>query len=312
MKKFILMGLCLVSCSLWAAPAATVLFTKNDVKVASGQTLTRGSSLQVGDSIITGKESLAKIKYTNGTFVTLGEKSTYKILAYSPKQGDVEIKAELSAGIIDQRTTHKTKEELKTPTIALAISGTHFGASVSDCKSIAPTRTANSVTCTATVSVLVTEGVVVEKNPDGKSTPIKNGKTTSFNDKGNIVATPPKTENLLKKMETVAAELPTTVTEDTVEPIAETEPKEVPKARPEARLMERIDRRGEEMEVAMAAAEATPEMATPPVAASLQTEIGATALIQTTTQISTVEVSVAIAAANQAALLATITACIGF
>lgn len=309
MKKFILMGLCLLSCSLWAAPAATVLFTKNDVKVASGQTLTRGSSLQVGDSIITGKESLTKIKYTNGTFVTLGEKSTYKILAYSPKQGDVEIKAELSAGIIDQRTTHKTKEELKTPTIALAISGTHFGASVSDCKSIAPTRTANSVTCTATVSVLVTEGVVVEKNPDGKSTPIKNGQTTSFNDKGNIVATPPNAENQLKKMETVAEELPTTVTEDTVEPMAETEPKVGLKveleASPETRLRVRIDRA--EGEVAMAAAEATP-----PVAASLQTEIGATALIQTTTQISTVEVSAAIAAANQAALLATITACIGF
>ena len=79
MKKFIFMGLCLLSCSLLAAPAATVLFAEKDVKNAVGNALTRGASLQVGDSIITGVGALVKIKYTNGTLVTLGEKSNYKI-----------------------------------------------------------------------------------------------------------------------------------------------------------------------------------------------------------------------------------------
>ncbi len=126
-----LLSICLL---LMATPAladnvATVLFTAKDVslnRTGAQSKLARGGSLQTGDAIITAAESSAKIKYANGTLVSIGENSNYKILAYSPNQGDVEIAAELKSGKIESKTTGQKKETLKTPVIALAILGTQY------------------------------------------------------------------------------------------------------------------------------------------------------------------------------------------
>lgn len=115
---------------LSAQPIAKVLFTKNTVTLVRGgvtSQLLRGKSLQVGDQVLTDKNSGAQIRYQNGTIVAIGDNSNYKILAYSPRKEDVNIKAELKFGKLHSTTGGgKKKEELKTPTIAMAILGTDY------------------------------------------------------------------------------------------------------------------------------------------------------------------------------------------
>lgn len=133
MKKLISICLFLVIIPSFAG-VATVLFTAKDAKLdrnGAQSKLTRGASLQAGDSIITATASSAKIKYSNGTLVTVGENSNYKILGVSPKQ---EISAELKKGKLESESTENKKESLKTPVIALAVLGTHFKVYAPDSK----------------------------------------------------------------------------------------------------------------------------------------------------------------------------------
>jgi hypothetical protein len=133
MKKLVLFCFIFAATHVFAQKVATVLSTSNKVVAShNGATrpLSRGSSLEPGDSILTFEGAQANIKYLNGTLVNIGSKSNYKILAYSPKTTDVQIKAELSSGIIFSKTTGKTKETLKTPVAALAILGTKYAVDV--------------------------------------------------------------------------------------------------------------------------------------------------------------------------------------
>lgn len=133
MKPLFFFALCVISTALLAQPAATVLSTANQVSASHNGTtriLTRGSTLEVGDAIMTGANAKANIKYSNGTLVNISSNSNYKILAYAPKASDVQIKAELSQGTIASKTNGKTKESLKTPVIAMAILGTQYAVQV--------------------------------------------------------------------------------------------------------------------------------------------------------------------------------------
>jgi len=127
MKKLISLSLLLITPSIFAESVGTVLFTAQKVTANNGgavRTLTRGASLSTGDTIITAANAAAKIKYTNGTIVSIGSSSNYKIVAYAPKQSDIAIKAELNKGKIESQTSGNEKREaLKTPVVALAITG---------------------------------------------------------------------------------------------------------------------------------------------------------------------------------------------
>lgn len=128
MKRLILIGLFVAANQLFAA-AATVLFTQNKVvanRNGSERTLSRGASLDPGDQITTGAGGAIHLQYTNGALVNIGSDSTYKILAYSPKQTDSQINAELSRGKLEIQNAGKIKETLKTPIVSLAILGTHI------------------------------------------------------------------------------------------------------------------------------------------------------------------------------------------
>lgn len=127
MKKLILVYLIFASPLSFAETVATVLYSSKTVMATHNgvaHAISRGATLEAGDSIKTEAGAGANIKYKNGTLVNIGENSVYKILAYSPKSTDEQIKAELSAGKIHIKTNGKTKEALKTPVIALAILGT--------------------------------------------------------------------------------------------------------------------------------------------------------------------------------------------
>ena len=132
----VLTSICLLiaTCTSFAQTVATVLFTAKKVVAnysGSERILKRGEALQVGDTIITDVGATAKIKYLNGTLLTIGSSANYKILAYAPAQSDIQISAELSKGSIkSENTTGKKKEILKTPVVALAINGTIYTAYV--------------------------------------------------------------------------------------------------------------------------------------------------------------------------------------
>lgn len=129
MKKIVLIGLFLAASNVFAQSAAVVLSTTNKVVAKSNsaeRSISRGSSLEPGDAIITAAGALAAIKYSNGTLVYLGEKTSYKILAYAPKTSDVQIKAELNYGKLESKTSGKMKETLATPVMALSILGTEY------------------------------------------------------------------------------------------------------------------------------------------------------------------------------------------
>lgn len=135
--KQLLALILLTSASTAFASVGTVLFTIKNVVAENGGTthaLTRGSSLNVNDTILTAADASAKIKFDNGTLVTIGPNSSYKIAAYSPTQTET-LKAELSKGKIESQTTGGNKKEaLKTPIVALAITGTSYRAYVADAK----------------------------------------------------------------------------------------------------------------------------------------------------------------------------------
>lgn len=135
MKKLFLMGLLFATTNLCAQSAALTLSVTNKVTATVKKVernLSRGAPLTTGEAVRTNKNALASLKYSNGTFVDLGELSDYIILSYSPKQSDVTIKAEIKSGKLHSKTSGKLKETLKTPVIALSILGTDYNVYVAD------------------------------------------------------------------------------------------------------------------------------------------------------------------------------------
>lgn len=107
----------------------TVLFASNQVMVKRGnQTIpiARGSSFYVGDTLVTGANSTAQIRYNNGTLVALQPNTSYQINAYNPQSKAIQNQATLTNGGIESTTKSQKKAILKTPVIALAISGTSY------------------------------------------------------------------------------------------------------------------------------------------------------------------------------------------
>lgn len=131
MKHLITVILVLMQTTL-CAKTAVILSTSNTVKGAlSGvsRVLQRGDSLNAGDTIVTGNNAIARIKYSNGTLVSIAPNSSYKIIAYAP-EAEEQLKAELASGTMVSKTNGRTKESLKTPVIAMAILGTEYAVSV--------------------------------------------------------------------------------------------------------------------------------------------------------------------------------------
>lgn len=167
------LGLCCLPTLLQAEAAAKVLFTQNQVFAQRGtgqHTLSRGSSIEIGDTVITKGNSLVNLRYTNGTLINLGENSQYKILAYAPTES-VQLKTQLSQGKLNLQTTGKTKEEITTPIVALSIAGT--GADI--------LVTGNTTHCN------VREGLIV-----AKSGSINGGNSALFTSNGMSYAPFPK------------------------------------------------------------------------------------------------------------------------
>jgi preprotein translocase subunit YajC len=134
MRKWAAVGLFFYSIALCAQPIGTVLFTLDKVVAEQNHVsrmLTRGSILNSGDVIITGAGAQAKIKYMNGTLVSINSNSNYQV---SPARSEVKdsYEATLNEGSISYSSSGQKKQGiLHTPIIALAILGTEFTAQLS-------------------------------------------------------------------------------------------------------------------------------------------------------------------------------------
>jgi len=103
----------------------TIIFAVNKVTAQQGskeRTLTRGSPVYVGETIVTGPDSRAQLKYLNGTLIDIQPNTHYQTVAYQPK----DLKSNLSIGAIQYTSTGKKKGTIQTPVVALAILGTQF------------------------------------------------------------------------------------------------------------------------------------------------------------------------------------------
>ena len=92
---------------------------------AKERSLSRGSPIYNGDTLVTSSAAHAQIKYKNGAIVSIDASSQYQTVNYAPK-GDVVIKSSLKSGSISYDSNNKThkKSIVKTPVVALAILGT--------------------------------------------------------------------------------------------------------------------------------------------------------------------------------------------
>ncbi|KTC94563.1 FecR family protein [Legionella erythra] len=134
MKKLLFFCLLGQAFAAYAQQAiGTVLFASNQVTVERNNQklpLTRGASFYVGDTIVTGANAQAQIRYSNGTLVALQPNSTYEITSYTPQSKGIQSQANLKSGGVESTTKSQKKAILKTPVIALAISGTSYRAMV--------------------------------------------------------------------------------------------------------------------------------------------------------------------------------------
>jgi hypothetical protein len=130
MKKLIFISLLISTLSAFAQSIGTILVAVNNVSAEQGtqkRTLSRGSAINTGDTIITGPNSHAQLKYSNGTLVTIQQNTRYQTTEYDPKKA-VSLKSNLSTGAIEYKSTGKKKGVIQTPVVALAILGTDFQA----------------------------------------------------------------------------------------------------------------------------------------------------------------------------------------
>ena len=85
MKKLILVCLVFTSPLSFGETVATVLYSSKKVMATHNgvaHAISRGATLEAGDSIKTEAGAGANIKYKNGTLVNVGENSDYKIFRF--------------------------------------------------------------------------------------------------------------------------------------------------------------------------------------------------------------------------------------
>ncbi len=119
-----------------AGKAGLVLIAKGTVSAVSrGQSraLTRRAEFYVRESINTGSESSAQLRFNDGTLVTVGQNSTFRVEDYSfnDKTGAGRNVSSLVSGSLRSLTgkinsANQSAYELKTPVTSIGIRGTDF------------------------------------------------------------------------------------------------------------------------------------------------------------------------------------------
>lgn len=171
------------------ASIGKILFTVGQVTAKHGsqeRRLARGALFYVGDSIITGYNARAQIKYDNGALVSIEPNSHYQTLSYEPKDNLV-IKSSLIRGEINYDSNNKAYKHniITTPLVALAILGTQLQLRVNHDSSYVKV-TKGTVCVENLVKKKIQKPCLGPKQPALSGTFYRNGRFTSdtrgFND----------------------------------------------------------------------------------------------------------------------------------
>jgi len=114
------------------ADGATVTFVKGKVEVSRGDSwvqLNIGDELKESDTVSTGFQSEAKIKY-NGSLLSLGAVTRITLSELSKEKGKETVDINLSTGAVRSRVTHtedtRVSYTMRTPAAVASVRGTEF------------------------------------------------------------------------------------------------------------------------------------------------------------------------------------------
>ncbi|MFI4918540.1 MAG: FecR domain-containing protein [Legionellales bacterium] len=216
MKRLILICLFLHSVTASCEQIATVLFTMNKVIAEQNHVqrdVTRGAAINTGDIIITAAGSEAKIKYTNGTLVSINPNSNFQTSDPTAKN-PAEFNAKLNSGGIHYASTGKKKGVLKTAVVALAILGTEFEATITSTGALALQVLSGTIQITAPDGTVYTftAGAVVTIHPDGTVTVAPTSSPTSVTSTSGDNSSSTTSSTTINTLTTVTATTVTTAT----------------------------------------------------------------------------------------------------
>lgn len=132
--RLIIMSLIFFSQVTFAAEQGVFMVVKGKVKVDTGKSITEvkvGAKVQVGDVVITDKDSRAKIVMSDRNIINVSPETKFKIEKYSNTKDDKNVKINLIEGKIrnnvEQSYDNKnSKFEVKTATAVAGVRGTQF------------------------------------------------------------------------------------------------------------------------------------------------------------------------------------------
>lgn len=177
MQKLLLISLFLTAQPLLvlAAEYGTFMVVKGSVKIESGGATTDAkvsSKVQVGDTIISGAESRAKIVMSDRNIMNISPNTKLKIEKYTNTATDKNVNLNLLEGKVRSKVEQKydnknSKFEVRTATAVAGVRGTEFVTSYSSATKVTEVITLKGQVSfqaiSATGSAPLTEPVVIEK-----------------------------------------------------------------------------------------------------------------------------------------------------
>lgn len=128
LKSAIIVGLILVTLSLAADPVAIMLRTRGQVELKNRTAkLDRGTRLQNGDKLVTGKEGTAAVKFLDDASLVRIRPNSTCVINTKTEQGSITKDLYVEVGTIFSRVTkQKTAFRVSTPTSVASVKGTKF------------------------------------------------------------------------------------------------------------------------------------------------------------------------------------------
>ena len=129
-----LSAILLLSSNVIAADVGTVIVTVKQVEIekkSERRAAKRGSGFSQNESIVTGDEARARLKFVDGTLTTLGENTEFKVHRYQAEGHQPNARMELVKGAFRTITGSITKTDnpdfkVDTPVGSIGIRGTDF------------------------------------------------------------------------------------------------------------------------------------------------------------------------------------------
>lgn len=175
MQKYLLIGLFLIAQPLLAAEYGTFMVVKGSVKIESGGATSDAkvsSKVQVGDTIISGVDSRAKIVMSDRNILNISPNTKLKIEKYTNTAADKNVNLNLLEGKVRSKVEQKydnknSKFEVRTATAVAGVRGTEFVTAYSSTTKVTEVITLKGQvsfqTVSATGTAPTTEPVVISK-----------------------------------------------------------------------------------------------------------------------------------------------------